>query len=123
MPVTPLTHDQLLQCYRKSRRTGNWRRLPYRAKALFRTSLYYLRCGGRILNELLREKLSRLVEQLTETRGTRIVKRGLAKAAALLRDGAEKGIFRWAPQLKSWLQDPDYIFWLGTNFFASKNLY
>jgi hypothetical protein len=32
------------------------------------------------LNEVLLEKLEWLVEQLTETRGQRIVKRGLAKA-------------------------------------------
>jgi len=51
------------------------------------------------------------------------LRRGLAKAAALLRDGAETDIFAWVPQFKSWLKDPAYIFWLGTTFFASKNLY
>jgi len=66
------------------------------------------------LNESLLIKLERLVEQLLETRGAKIVKRGLARAAALLRDGAGKGLFGWAPRLKFWLQDPDYVFWLGT---------
>jgi hypothetical protein len=75
----------------------------------------YLRRGGQIVNESLLVKLSRLMEQLLETRGMRIVRRGLAKATALLRDGAEKGIFSWAPRLKEWLKDPDYIFWLGTS--------
>ena len=26
----------------------------------------------------------------------------------------EADLFAWAPQLKVWLKDPDYIFWLGT---------
>ena len=118
-----LSYDQLLQCFRKSLRTKTWRRLHYLDKALFRASLDYLRRGGRILNEALLVKLERLIEQLLETRGQRIVSRGLAKAAALLREGAEKGLFSWVPRMNEWLKDPDYIFWLGTNFFASKNLY
>jgi len=113
MPVPLLTLDQLLQCYRKSVRTRTWRRLHYLDKALFRASLDYLRRGGRILNESLLAKLSRLVELLTETRGQRIVRRGLAKAAALL-TGIENGMIGWVLHLKEWLQDPDYIFWLGT---------
>ena len=111
-PVTVLSHYQLLQCYRKSVRTGRWRRLYYREKALYRASMGYLRHGGRILNETLRLKLERLVERLLETRGQRIVKRGLARAAALL-DGVEHGVSGWLLQLKTWLKDQDYIFWLG----------
>jgi hypothetical protein len=107
-----LTYDRLQQCYRKGVRTRTWRRLHHLDKALFRASLDYLRRGGRIMHDSLLVKLERVVEQLTETRGTRIAKRGLAKAAALLRDGAEQDIFGWAPQFKSWLQDPDFIFWL-----------
>jgi hypothetical protein len=64
------------------------------------------------MHDSLLEKLERLVEQLLETRGQRIVKRGLAKAAALL-TGVEKGISGWVFALQAWLQDPDIIFWLG----------
>jgi hypothetical protein len=113
MPFPFPSYDRLQQCYRKSIRTGTWRRLHHLDKALFRASLDYLQRGGRILNEALLEKLSRLMALLTETRGTRIVRRGLAKAAALLRDGAEKGLFGWVPQLKYWLQDPEYIYGWG----------
>jgi hypothetical protein len=24
-------------------------------------------------------------------------------------------IFAWAPSLREWLKDPDYVFWLGTS--------
>lgn len=43
----------------------------------------------------------------------RIFKRGYEKAVALLQQGEEKGVFAWAPSLRYWLKDPDYIFWLG----------
>jgi hypothetical protein len=33
------------------------------------------------------------------------------KAVALLNNG--EGIFAWAPSLREWLKDADYVFWLG----------
>jgi hypothetical protein len=59
-------------------------------------------------------RMKKYMERLQETRGRRIFRLGFAKAAALLRDGADKGLFSWAPRMKEWLKDPDYIFWLGT---------
>ena len=28
-------------------------------------------------------------------------------------EGNFEGVFVWAPRVKDWLKDPDYIFWLG----------
>ena len=67
-----------------------------------------------IVNGPLVEKLLGLVERLKETKGMRIFKKGLKKAAKLLDKGEETGVFVWAPRLRQWLKDPDYIFWLGT---------
>ena len=39
-----------------------------------------------------------------------------AKAVAMLDRGEEEGVFVWAPRLRYWLKEPDYVFWLGTNF-------
>jgi len=45
----------------------------------------------------------------------RIFKKGFEKAIEMLGKSEEGvGVFTWAPQLKYWLKDPDYIFWLGT---------
>jgi hypothetical protein len=60
------------------------------------------------------KKLLVLVKRLCETKGMRIFKRGLKKAVKLLEEGEETGVFLWAPRLRHWLKDPDYIFWLGT---------
>jgi len=79
---------------------------------LYRAALGYAK-HHTLVNETVVAKLLALLEMLTETRGMLIFKRGLAKAAVLL-NGVEHGLSGWVLQLKEWLKDPDYIFWLGT---------
>jgi hypothetical protein len=106
------TYKELLTSFRKGLRNGNWRTLSRLEKALVMASLGYSKIRGTILNELLVGKLELLVERLKATRGTRIFKRGVEKAVALLRNA--EGVFVWAPSLREWLKDLDYVFWLGT---------
>jgi hypothetical protein len=113
-----LSYEELLTSFKKSLRNGNWRHLNPLDKALYRASLWYAKHRGSIVNVALAEKLSALAEKLKETKGMRIFKRGFKKAVEMLEkgeeQGQEQGVFTWAPQLKHWLKDPDYIFWLGT---------
>ena len=37
----------------------------------------------------------------------------MQKAVEMLDKGEGKGVFVWAPSLRYWLKDPDYIFWRG----------
>jgi hypothetical protein len=119
--MSDITYADLFTSFRKGLRNGNWRHVNRLDKALFRASLWYLKQrskrdgNGSIVNALLVEKLSALAEKLKETKGMRIFERGLKKAVKLLEKSEEgEGVFTWAPQLKYWLRDPDYIFWLGT---------
>jgi len=105
------TYKELLSDFRKGQRNGNWRKLNRLGKALFMASLWYSRVQGAIINEMLVGKLSMLVDNLKVTSGARIFKRGYKKAVELLNKG--EGIFAWAPSLREWLKDPDYVFWLG----------
>jgi hypothetical protein len=102
-----------MKFFRKSLRNGNWRHLNPLDKALYRASLWYAKNQGSIVSTLIIEKLMTLVEKLKETKGMKIFKRGFEKAIEMLEKGEEE-VFSWAPQLKHWLKDPDYIFWLGT---------
>jgi len=77
--------------------------------SLTNSSTHLLKVNGSLV-----EKLLVLVKRLGETKGMRIFKRGLKKAAKLIEAGEETGVFVWAPSLKKWLKDPNYIFWLGT---------
>jgi hypothetical protein len=105
------TYKELLTSFRKGLRNGNWRKLSRLEKALFMASLWYSRVQGAIINEKLVRMLSMLVDKLKVTSGARVFKRGYEKAVALLNNG--EGIFAWAPSLRVWLKDPDYVFWLG----------
>ena len=116
--MSGITYEGLLTSFKKSLRNGNWRHLNPLDKALYRASLWYAKHRGSIVNASLVEKLLGLVERLKETKGMKIFKRGFKKAVEMLRkceeQGQEQGVFTWAPQLKEWLKEPDYIFWLGT---------
>jgi len=109
-----LRQEELLTGFKKGLRNGNWRRLSRLEKALHMTSLWYVKSRRSIVNATLVEKLLALIGKLKETKGIRIFKRGSEKAVELFNKYEERGVFTWAPQLKRWLRDPDYIFWLGT---------
>ena len=111
--MSGVTHADLFASFRKGLRNGNWKYLNPLDRALFRASLLYAKHHGSIINVSRVKKLSALVEKLKETKGMRIFKMGFEKAVKLL-EKSEEGVFRWASQLKYWLNDPDYLFWLGT---------
>ena len=105
------TYKELLAGFRKGLRNGNWRKLSSLEKALYLASLWYSRVHGAIINEMLVRKLSTLVDKLKATSGARVFRRGVEKAVALLSKGED--IFAWAPSLREWLKDKNYVFWLG----------
>jgi hypothetical protein len=133
--MTVVTHKMLRDKRRKGWIRGNWRVLSSNEKALYRVSLAYTRpqkqrvvingwrqkidVARTIVETRLVQKLGELFEKLLETRGMKIFKRGFAKARTLL-DNEKEAVFAWAPRLKEWLKDADYIFWLGTNNFSLK---
>jgi hypothetical protein len=131
--MTVVTHKMLRDKLRKGHIRGNWRLLDRNEKALYRVSLAYtkpkwqrvvingrrrtIEVGRTIVQSWLVQKLGELFEKLLETRGMKIFKRGFARARTLLDKEKEKNgeaVFAWAPRLKEWLRDADYIFWLGT---------
>ena len=109
-----ITYKELITSFKKGVRNGNWRKLRFLDKALFRAAMGYTKRSGSIVNRMHVEKLLELVARLKETRGMRIFKRGVRKAVEMLEKGEENGVFVWAPSFRYWLMDPDYVFWLGT---------
>lgn len=107
------TCEELHRSFRKGLRNSNWRKLSRLEKALYMASLWYSRVKGAIINEMLVKKLSALLEKLKETSGAKVFRRGYKKAVELLKKCEESGVFAWAPSIREWLKDPDYIFWLG----------
>jgi hypothetical protein len=107
-----IRHEELSTAFKKGLRNGNWRKLRRLEKALFRASLWYSKVHNVVINEMLVSKLSVLLDKLKATAYAWIFKRGFEKAVELSSKG--ESIFAWAPSLREWLEDPDYVFWLGT---------
>jgi hypothetical protein len=80
---------------------------------------WYARGKGEILSGRLVAMLVDIIGKLVETVKVRIIRVGLAKAEDMER-GGEK-VFKWAPELRKLLKDPDYILWVGViNFRSSR---
>lgn len=116
MMTEAITYAELDAILRKGLRNGNWRRVGFMDKALFRAAMWYTKHGGSIVGGLVVEKLLGVIEKLKETKGMRILKRGIKKACEML-ERLERyennSVFVWAPEVKDWLKDRNYIFWLG----------
>lgn len=107
------TFSDLVLYQRKGFRNGNWRRLGFFERAFFRVSICYAKARGKIVNSRVVANLKSIIEKLTLTLGKRVFTAGLEKSRELLLNFEEKEVFNWAPELKGWLKDPKYIFWLG----------
>ncbi|WP_309493610.1 hypothetical protein [Candidatus Hecatella orcuttiae] len=115
-----LSYAGLLGWMRKGLRNGNWRRLKTTEKALFKAALWYARFKGRILNWKVASQLLSIVEKIKDTLGNRIVQAGVAAAKEMLTRGEESAVFTWCPQLRVWLTEPRYVFWLGLTRLSTK---
>jgi hypothetical protein len=114
MIAKAITYTALIGSSRNGIRNGNWQKLRFLDKALYRAAMWYAKHSGSIVNEMLVEKLLVLIGKLKETKGLRIFRRGLKKAVAILEKGEENGVFAWASSLRYWRKDPSYVFWLDT---------
>ena len=77
--MSDIAYEELLASFRKGLRNGNWKKLNFLNKALYRASLWYAKHRESIVNTSLMVKLLGLVERLKETKGMRIFKRGFKK--------------------------------------------
>jgi hypothetical protein len=108
-----LSHHYLSCLLKKGFRNGNWRRLNYVEKALYSASLSLARMRGRIVNSRLILALQGIIGKLRETTGERLMMTAYQRAVGLYERFTILGLFEWAPQVRSWFNDPSYILWLG----------
>ena len=109
--MAALNYAELQSCWRKGLRRGNLRKLSLLENGFYRAAMWYAKVKEKIVNERVVAMLEDIIEKLVETVKDRIFRVGLAIADEMQR-GCEK-VFAWAPRLRDWLKDPDYIFWLG----------
>jgi hypothetical protein len=110
---SPLKFSSLLKFFLKGLRNGNWRSLGRLEKGLYICALRLAKLRGRILNVKLLMKLKAIICKLLTTPKVHILQSGEAKAKAMLKKFNEIGVLNWAPEVKNWLKDGSFIFYLG----------
>jgi len=108
-----LDFSGLVAIQRRGFRNGNWCRLPVVDRGLFRCALWVAKARGRIENFKLMVRVLAIAFKLLATPRMRIYRAGLARANELLRRFQVRGVFDWAPQVRGWLTEARYTFYLG----------
>lgn len=110
-----LGYGVLLRAFRRGLRNGTWRKLDPLKKAHFRAAMAYSKITGGIVNSTILKAVLDVIKRLTSPLKRRIWQRGLEAAHAMRGQFEDKGVFSWCPQLRGWLEDLDYIFYLGVS--------
>jgi len=106
----------LSSLWRKSLRSGSWVRIGSAEKALYRCALWIARARGFIVNRALVTQILEIMRHLLGSIRSRITVAGKERARLLLKNYSNRGgVFVWAPQVREWLHDATYVFYLGVN--------
>jgi len=116
------SYSDLISIKLKAHRNGGWRKLGGFEKALFKASLELARLRGRIVNPSLIEAVKNIISKLLQTTVAKILQLGRKRASRLLELYKRNGVFKWAPSLRNWLKEPEYLFWLGASQHALRSL-
>jgi hypothetical protein len=83
-------------------------------RALFRCALWVAKVRGRISNTKLIVEVLKLALKLIEGLGDSIMQAGRKRVVTMSEAyGQPQGVFSWAPRVKRWLSDPNYVLYLG----------
>jgi hypothetical protein len=100
--------------WHKGLRNGTWNSLGSTEKALYRCALWISKTRGCVVNTTLVAQILAITRHFLETIRTRIAAVGMKRAETMFKIyNSHGGVFGWAPQLKEWLRDANYVFYLG----------
>lgn len=110
---TGFSYGELRAARRRAFRNGNWRKIELPEKALFNATMALAKMRSRIINRSLVDRIGGIVSRMLETVSSTLLRKGREKAAWLRELYSRNGVFAWLPQMRSLLQDPGYLTWLG----------
>jgi hypothetical protein len=85
-------------------------------KALYRCALWISKEKGCIVNRELVAQVLEISGHLLARIRSRITAAGKERARLMLKSYSNGGgVFGWAPQVKEWLHDATYVFYLGVD--------
>ena len=107
-----ISHTELVSLWKRGMRNGALRRLSPIKRGLFNAAIDYSRLFGVIRNGDLIRMLKGVADRIGKSLGQRIWGSGLARAAYMIKNA---NIVRAFPSVLRWINQDDYIFWLGTH--------
>ena len=109
-----VNHSCLTKVFYKGLRNRNWVNLQIEERALFRCALWVTKVRGRVSNAKLMVQVLRIAMKLLEGAHSLIVRAGRTRVREILQSSTTpNGIASWAPRIKEWLNDSNYIYYLG----------
>ena len=109
-----VTYGFLTTSWHKALRNGSWASITSMEKALYRCALWIAKTRGSIINTALVAQILVIVRRFFEGIRSRILAVGRKRAGSMLKNYSSQGsVFQWAPQVKQWLQDSVFVFYLG----------
>jgi hypothetical protein len=110
-----LTHTELKNALREAYRKRRKRRFSTLHRSLLKACAAFTKKGFKIINTLVLDRLRIAFRELgIVNRRIRILIDGELRAKELQTRFKQRKLFNWVPQLKIWLTDQKYKFWLGT---------
>lgn len=117
-----LGYARLSRVFRKGIRNHRWFALSSVEKALLRAAKGYCRKAGEIISPELLKALFGIIKKLTSSVKREIWQKGVERGREMRMQFEESGAFEWCPRMKDWLEDLDYIFYLGLESVNSAKL-
>ncbi len=116
--VQGLGYTDLQRAVERVYRTRKKRSQHFRSlnihKVLLRACLEFTRRGHRIVNSVVLVRLRVAFRELDiVNQHLRIRMQGEIAALEMLIKYRKRRVFSWVPRLRSWLEDPGYVYWLG----------
>ncbi len=115
--LKPISHAEMLDLWNRARRNGALSRLGHIKRGLFCAALEYTRTVGEIVHPKLVGIISGMADLISNTIGRRIWRQGMKRAWAWLHNTKLMAFF---PNVRKWLYEDEYIFWLGTELLAKQ---
>lgn len=108
-----LTYSELIKIQQKGVRNGAWRKLSCLDRSFFRVSILYSKLKGKIVNNYILVMLKDIIERLVLTFREKTIKISFERTRKMIETFEERKVFGWAPEFKTWINQPEFLFWLG----------
>jgi hypothetical protein len=111
-----LGYAELRNALREAHRNRKrWRWSKSIHKGLLEACVGFTRHGSRVVKATVLARLRVAFKELgIINRRSRVLLDGEIKALEMQVRFRKRNLFRWVPQLRAWLRDREYKFWLGT---------